>query len=30
MNERILVLDLIITQIDAVKIEKNHFRMETH
>ncbi len=30
MNERILIRDRIITKIDAVKMEKGHFRMETN
>ena len=29
MNERILIQDRIITKIDAGKLEKGHFRMET-
>ncbi len=29
MSERILIRDRIITKIDAVKMEKGHFRMET-
>ena len=29
MSERILIRDRIITKIDAVKLEKGHFRMET-
>ena len=30
MSERILIRDRIITKIDAVKLEKGHFRMETN
>ncbi len=30
MNERILIRDRIITKIDAVKMEKGHFRRETN
>ena len=29
MSERILIRDRIIMKIDAVKLEKGHFRMET-
>ncbi len=29
MSERILICDRIIMKIDAVKMEKGHFRMET-
>ncbi len=30
MSEHILIRDRIITKIDADKMEKGHFRMETH
>jgi hypothetical protein len=29
MSERILIRNRIITKIDAIKLEKGHFRMET-
>ena len=29
MSERILIRDRIITKIDAVKLKRGHFRMET-
>ena len=29
MSERILMRDRIIMKIDAIKLEKGHFRMET-